>query len=323
MHLQCLQISTLLTLCRALLIPIKNDNGVNTAKFDYNEARHYLLSQNISDAHNNCNNIPIIASLDVPDWLQEFTEISSWPGTNPPYIPLDFIDFDKIPDIPLREAGTCPSDRSQCSFDCFKCVSYDDVYTCSKLSQTFDDGPSRYTLNILNNLKSKATFFTLGINVVTYPEIYKEIQNRDHLLGCHTWSHKFLPSLTNEEIIAQFEWSIWAMNATGNHLPKWYRPPYGGIDDRVRAIARMFGMQAVLWDHDTFDWQMESTTTPRSKDEILNEVYDWRDEGKGIILEHDVFKSTTDLAIEIHDIIGSDQLTVAECVDGINYIKEF
>lgn len=260
---------------------------------------------------------------EFPKWLQDFTKLNKWPQKNPPYIPLDFIDFSKIPNIPLRQPSSCPSNRDQCSFDCFKCVSYDDVYTCPKLSQTFDDGPSKYTLNLLNNLKSKSTFFTLGLNVVKNPEIYKEIKKRGHLIGSHTWSHKFLPSLTNEQIIAQFEWSIWAMNATGNHLPKWYRPPYGGIDDRVRSIARMFGMQAVLWDNDSFDWQMESKPRQRSKSQIIKDIEIMKLKGKGLLLEHDVYKSTTEVGIEINKLIGSNQLTVAQCVGGLNYVKEF
>lgn len=263
------------------------------------------------------------ARQEFPGWLHDFTKMNEWPGLNPPYIPLDFIDFSKIPNIPLRKSGICPSSRAQCSFDCFKCVGHDDVYTCPKLSQTFDDGPSKYTLHLLNRLESEATFFTLGINIIKYPEVYKETQRRGHLLGSHTWSHKFLPALTNEEIIAQFEWSIWAMNATGHHLPKWYRPPYGGLDDRVRAIARMFGMQAVLWDHDSFDWQMEIVPQQRTRKQIYGDVYRWAEQGGGLILEHDVYGSTTNVGAEISRIIGPDQMTVAQCVDGLNYVKEF
>lgn len=264
------------------------------------------------------------AILRFPEWLNKFTGLHSWPGTEPPYIPLDFIDFSKIPNHPVRQPGTCPLVRDQCSFDCFNCASHDDVYTCPKLSQTFDDGPSPYTTKLLRKLQNPSTFFTLGINVVRYPEIYRQLVDNGHLLGSHTWSHKFLPSLSNEEIIAQFQWSIWAMNATGNHIPKYYRPPYGGIDDRVRAIARMFGMQAVVWDHDSFDWQMESKPPQRGKGHVLNDIKKWQalDKG-GLILEHDVYASTVDAAIEANAIIGSDQLTVAECVGGIRYIKEF
>lgn len=300
----------------------------NSLLIPFNSANTDIINESGLSLNNNSESIEIdefttLATTPFPEWLEKFTGLKSWPDVNPPYIPLDFINFNNIPNIPLREHGKCPDNRIQCSFDCFKCVSHDDVYTCQKLSQTFDDGPSKFTKNILKNLKSKATFFALGLNTVKYPSIYKNIQKKGHLIGSHTWSHKFLPSLTNEEIIAQFEWSIWAMNATGNHLPKWYRPPYGGIDDRVRSIARMFGMQAVVWDHDTFDWQMESKPSQRTKKQILNDIHRWKEQGRGIILEHDVYKSTTDLAIEINKIIGSDQMTVAQCVDGIDYIKVF
>lgn len=300
----------------------------NSLLIPFNSANTDIINESGLSLNNNSESIEIdefttLATTPFPEWLEKFTGLKSWPDVNPPYIPLDFINFNNIPNIPLREHGKCPDNRIQCSFDCFKCVSHDDVYTCQKLSQTFDDGPSKFTKNILKNLKSKATFFALGLNTVKYPSIYKNIQKKGHLIGSHTWSHKFLPSLTNEEIIAQFEWSIWAMNATGNHLPKWYRPPYGGIDDRVRSIARMFGMQAVVWDHDTFDWQMESKPAQRTKKQILNDIHRWKEQGRGIILEHDVYKSTTDLAIEINKIIGSDQMTVAQCVDGIDYIKVF
>lgn len=319
-----LQISLLLlaslSLSNALLLPFGKSHEVK-AESESTIAESVENSEIVGNSEGE--DIKIMATTPVPDWLQKFTGLNSWPDMNPPYIPLDFINFANIPNIPLRAPGTCPTNRLQCSFDCFKCVSHDDVYTCPRLSQTFDDGPSKFTKNLLKHLHSKATFFTLGLNVVKNPDIYLDIKNRGHLLGSHTWSHKFLPSLTNEEIIAQFEWSIWAMNATGHHLPKWYRPPYGGIDDRVRAIARMFGMQAVVWDHDSFDWQMESKPPQRTKKQILNDISRWKDQGRGIILEHDVYKSTTDLAIEINKIIGPNQMTVAECVDGINYVKEF
>lgn len=322
----------IITLTNAMFLPFSsngnnNDHGIenNSIKSEAQESDRSTLNALEVDAmaKKNKKNKKAQAATEFPAWLTQFTGLTSWPGLNPPYIPLDFINFNNIPNIPPRNPGSCPISRTSCSFDCFKCVSYDDVYTCPKLSQTFDDGPSDFTLNLINKLQSKATFFTLGLNVVKYPKIYIETKNKGHLLGSHTWSHKFLPSLTNEEIIAQFEWSIWAMNATGNHLPKWYRPPYGGIDDRVRAIARMFGMQAVLWDHDSFDWQMEAVPPQRNQKQILNDVTRWKNQGNGLMLEHDVYKSTTDLAIEINKLIGPNQMTVAQCVDGLNYIKEF
>lgn len=266
---------------------------------------------------------PLIqAQQPFPQWLTDFTGLKEWPGLDPPYIPLDFIDFGKIPNYQTYEPGLCPNSRESCSFDCWKCVEHDDIFTCPRLSQTFDDGPSPSTPKLLKHLKNKSTFFTLGTNVVRYPDIYRSTRDQGHLLGSHTWSHKFLPSLTNEQIIAQLEWSIWAQNATGNHIPKWFRPPYGAIDNRVRAISRQFGLQAVLWDYDTFDWRLLNNDI--KEDQILNEVNNWKSRGpNGLILEHDGSLQTVNTAIKVNKIIGNNQFKISECVNGKDYIKEF
>ncbi|OEJ84036.1 Chitin deacetylase 2 [Hanseniaspora osmophila] len=270
--------------------------------------------------------LSVAAKTPFPKWLSDFTGLTEWPGLNPPYIPLDYIDFSKIPNYKPYTQGSCGlNPRIACSFDCDKCVEPDDVYTCTKLSQTFDDGPSDATQDLLNHLKHKTTFFNLGINVVSHPDVYKKILDKGHLIGTHTWSHPFMPSLTNEEIIAQIEWSVWAMNATGNHLPKWFRPPYGGIDNRVRAITRQFGLQAVLWDYDTFDWQMLGGGQTRKEADVYRDVAQWksRTPAQGLVLEHDGSQKTVDVGKTVSDIIGPDQLTVAQCVNGIDYIKVF
>ena len=105
--------------------------------------------------------------------------------------------------------------------------------------------------------------------------------------------------------------------------PKWFRPPYGGIDNRVRAITRQFGLQAVLWDHDTFDWSLLLNYSVITEQEILQNVINWNKSGTGLILEHDSTEKTVDLAIKINKLIGDDQSTVSHCVGGIDYIKEF
>lgn len=59
---------------------------------------------------------------------------------------------------------------------------------------TFDDGPNPYftqkILDILDSFNVKATFFVIGIRCLEYPEILKEIKQREHLIGNHTFSHK-------------------------------------------------------------------------------------------------------------------------------------
>ncbi|EDK47597.1 chitin deacetylase 2 precursor [Lodderomyces elongisporus NRRL YB-4239] len=347
---------TISLLLHWLLISIKVVASSTVLKLQFG-TKHQIVKQPIPQVHTNANEqllFRLVLSTDLPDkaqvpaspmlfpaklafpqWLTDFTGLRDWPGLDPPYIPLDFIDFKLIQDVPQHKQGQCSQyselrTTKACSFDCFNCVEYDDVYTCPRLSQTFDDGPSLYTRKILDAMdksNTKTTLFTLGVNIIRFPDVYQESMQKGHIMGSHTWSHKFLPQLTNEEIIAQLEWSIWAMNATGHHLPKWFRPPYGGIDNRVRSILRQFGMQATLWDFDTFDWKMlEQGANSWKELDILSDVQMFKKQknGQGLILEHDAIERTCDVGVEIlRKIVGPKQMTVPQCVQGIDYIKTF
>lgn len=269
--------------------------------------------------------------LPFPQWLTDFTGLTEWPGLNPPYIPLDFIDFNSLPEGLenwVHTEGACGNgldSSAACSFDCYNCVMPEDVHTCRALTQTFDDGPSPFTSTLTSALAKPSTFFTIGINVIRFPHIYRETADKGHIMGCHTWSHKFLPSLTNEQIVAQLQWLIYAMNATYGHIPKWFRPPYGGVDNRVRAIVHQFGMQSVLWDFDTFDWQLAANSDDAGTEAMYNSVIAFKEShgDRGLILEHDSTAHTVNIGVHLAGIIGENQLTVPECVHGISYIKNF
>ena len=60
------------------------------------------------------------------------------------------------------------------------------------LYMTFDDGPSERTteiLDILDRYNAKATFFV--INAGSYNYLYKEIVDRGHSIGLHSYTHDF------------------------------------------------------------------------------------------------------------------------------------
>jgi chitin deacetylase len=252
-----------------------------------------------------------------PTWLRDLTGLHDWPSEDPPYIPLSYIDLSVIPShIPRRSLGDCRNvERTHCSFDCYRCVSSEDVVTCPVLTQTFDDGPSPSTPKLLDQLQGRTTFFSQGINVIRFPETFRQQHAQGHLMGTHTWSHANLPGLSNQEIIAQIQWSIWAMNATAGIIPIYFRPPYGALDDRVRAITRQFNLIPVFWDRDTFDWRVNDNS--KTEAEVYQDVQLWRAESSGgLILEHDSTIKTVNVGIEISKILGYRQLTVAECING-------
>ena len=61
---------------------------------------------------------------------------------------------------------------------------------------TFDDGPDKFTSQVLDILQEKqvrATFFVVGQMVAHRPNLLREIVDSGHLVGNHTWSHRTPP----------------------------------------------------------------------------------------------------------------------------------
>ncbi|ADU27996.1 polysaccharide deacetylase family protein [Ethanoligenens harbinense] len=59
---------------------------------------------------------------------------------------------------------------------------------------TFDDGPSKNTSQLLQALKQsnvKATFFVIGLNCQQYPDAVKNEAAGGHVVGIHSWTHKY------------------------------------------------------------------------------------------------------------------------------------
>ncbi|CAN6667029.1 chitin deacetylase 1 [Trichomonascus vanleenenianus] len=295
-------------------------NNQEVPILDANSNRFLLTAPPIMnkqyDMDNRSNSARIQLLEPFPPWLVELTGMTQWPGESPPYIPMPDIDLSRVPnDIPQRELGECADvQRWMCSFDCYRCTAADDIYTCPIMSQTFDDGPSPATPKLLDLLPSKTTFFTQGINVIRFPETFRRQHYEGHLLASHTWNHAHLPGLSNEDIVAQIQWSIWAMNATAGVVPRYFRPPYGAIDDRVRAITRQFGLVSVFWDRDTFDWRVNDGT--KTDLDVFHDVNQWQGEAQnGLILEHDSTIKTVNVGIKVSELLSTKQLTVADCVN--------
>jgi len=224
-----------------------------------------------------------------------------------------------IPNLsPTVQAGSCAAnpaaaaDMSRCWWTCTGCVRDTDITTCpDKLTWglTYDDGPSLYTPDLLafldqNNLKS--TFFAVGSRVISFPAILQTEYMEGHQIGVHTWSHPPLTTLTNAQIIGELGWSKKVIKDVLGVTPTHFRPPFGDIDDRVRAIAKAMDLIPVIWTRissqatfDTDDFDLHSGLT--TADHVLS---NWNyiegntsiiDTGF-ILLEHDLFQQSVDIA---------------------------
>lgn len=161
-------------------------------------------------------------------------------------------------------------------------------YRCIAL--TFDDGPGPYTQTLLEHLDryhAKATFFVVGRNVAPYSIALQQAVQRKHQVGNHTWSHPVLPKRDEAVIRQEIESTNSAVAAATGVTPTMVRPPYGGMNDKVRAQLQQLAMPAIMWSIDTRDWADHDAAIVCSR-AVANAV------PGAIILMHDIHKTSVD-----------------------------
>jgi len=165
---------------------------------------------------------------------------------------------------------------------------------------TFDDGPwpghTPAVLKALADQCTKALFFAIGKHSGWHPEILKRVVAEGHTVGSHTWSHKDLSRMTQEEAITEFEKGLAAVSiALGNkpvqpffRFPALRHPP-----EMMKYLAeRNVGIFST--DLDSFDFK-----TRKPEHVIANVMKRLEKTGKGIILMHDFQPATAAAAPEL------------------------
>ena len=168
------------------------------------------------------------------------------------------------------------------------------IYHSKKIHLTFDDGPTPEVtikvLDILDNFNVKATFFCIGRNVEKYPDIYKEIIKRGHVIGNHTYSHLNGWKTKNKEYISDIEL------ASKNIKTNLFRPPYGKINSKqLETISKNY--KIIMWDILSGDY------SPKIDEKTCyNNVVKNVKEGS-IIVFHDSIKASNNLFYTLPRII--------------------
>lgn len=152
---------------------------------------------------------------------------------------------------------------------------------------TFDDGPSRYTKDIIDTLKSNnvnATFFVLGNKIEIYKDIISESIKNGNEIGNHSYNHKWLSKLSTNELLDQINKTQNILKETVNYTPTCFRPTYGSVNNRIR---KSINLSITLWTIDTKDWKINSV------DRIVERAIKDIEDGD-IILMHDIFQRSSE-----------------------------
>ncbi len=173
---------------------------------------------------------------------------------------------------------------------------------------TFDDGPSKYTNEILEILKENdacATFFVIGNKVEIYKETMQKMVAYGNEIGNHSYNHKWLTKLTEENLQEQITKTQEIIESTTGFTPTLIRPTYGSISAKLRS---QLSLDIVMWTVDTSDWKYKSV------DRIVKEATK-ATKDLDIILMHDTHKRTVDAIKKIIPELqqqGFEFVTVSE-----------
>ncbi|MTV49876.1 polysaccharide deacetylase family protein [Heliobacillus mobilis] len=116
---------------------------------------------------------------------------------------------------------------------------------------TFDDGPDNfYTPRILDILRDKgvkATFFIVGKQANTFPEVLRRIALEGHGIGNHTWDHPKLPNLSTVELVNEIQLTENEIHRITELKTRLFRTPYGSINGTIIKELQNMGYKVIEW----------------------------------------------------------------------------
>ena len=140
------------------------------------------------------------------------------------------------------------------------------------LSITFDDGPNRIqtpkVLKILKKHNIKATFLVIGENVEYQKDVLRQVYKEGHEIGNHFYTHDNINKLTKDQIRENIVSNNELIYKTIGVRPKLVRPPYGIINDNLKAVCGELNMSIIIWtdNKDSRDWALTKDS------EIINNL---------------------------------------------------
>lgn len=188
---------------------------------------------------------------------------------------------------------------------------------------TFDDGPSKYTnelIEILNENDAHATFFLIGQNVSANSDAVINAYESGNEIAIHTYSHTSFTNMTIEEVLSEIDTTRSIIEELGVEPANLVRPPYGSINSE---LVENINASLILWNVDTEDWKS------RDVESIKGEVYDAISEGD-IILFHDAYPTTIEAIRELlpelsdeYEFVTVSELFNRQNVELENHVKYY
>lgn len=122
---------------------------------------------------------------------------------------------------------------------------------------TFDDGPSEWTVEILDLLAeydARSSFFVTGLNVLGREEILRLVSSAGHIVGPHGFSHRRLTELDEDGVDREIVSTLNLIRSVTGLKAKYWRAPFFAVDEMVLRVAAKHGLTYVPANLIPEDW---------------------------------------------------------------------
>ncbi|WFD29883.1 hypothetical protein MSPP1_000897 [Malassezia sp. CBS 17886] len=213
--------------------------------------------------------------------------------------------------ITQKQSDSYPDDDPDCWWTATTCTKpkakhlSPDMVECPEPDTwglTFDDGPNcshNAFYDFLQQEKLKATLFYIGSNVMDWPLQAQRGLADGHDICVHTWSHHYMTTLSDEEVFAELYYTARVIKDVTGVTVRCWRPPFGDVDDRVRAYATGLGLRTIVWSDDTDDWNIQpdgpepSASISANYQKIISKAHNKTTDNTGVIvLTHELTNAT-------------------------------
>lgn len=160
-----------------------------------------------------------------------------------------------------------------------------------KVYLTFDDGPSKWTGDILDVLKEhgiQATFFMQGDHLqksFLQPDVKRAVEE-GHYVGAHSMTHDYNELYKKRKFVSEMEEALNLIHSITGTYSQLVRPPYGSIpglkDKEIRNQVIEAGLKVWDWTVDSQDWKYQN-----DPEKILNIIESETTKDVEVILMHE------------------------------------
>ncbi|MBW3496819.1 polysaccharide deacetylase family protein [Bacillus sp. FDAARGOS_1420] len=170
---------------------------------------------------------------------------------------------------------------------------------------TFDDGPGKYTQEVLNILKQenvKATFFVIGSHAEQFPDLIKSEKQNGHYVGLHSMTHDYKKLYTQGSFLSEMKQVQHILQRIIDKNPILCRPPYGskpGLTQDLRDKVAESGFKIWDWTIDSLDWKYNKIPLEQSVPKIVENVVSQANKDQEIVLMHDIHPQSVKALQEI------------------------